>query len=274
MTPSAIPPGAEVDPTFVANQLSDPSVRIVEVDVSSASYLAGHIPGAVLWNAYTDLRHPDYQPISASELQDLLRRSGIAADTTVVVYGYGSHLGYWLLRSCGHDLVRLLDGPRERWSDAGHDWSSDIPGLTMSPFEGATQSRFIASRNDVQALMESSGGTILDVRTRAEYLGHDFWPSGAPEEAGRAGHIPGAIHLPVDSLRTSAGVFKDRDELQRVVQEYGLDPAVEIITYCTIGNRASQVWYALTALGYADVSVYYGSWVEWGMAADAPIETG
>jgi thiosulfate/3-mercaptopyruvate sulfurtransferase len=46
-----------------------------------------------------------------------------------------------------------------------------------------------------------------------------------------------------------------------------------VITYCTIGNRASQVWFVLkNLLGYRGAGVYYGSWVEWGKADDAPIE--
>ena len=56
----------------------DPSVRLIEVDVSPAAYEEGHIPGAVLWNAYTDLRGPDYQPVTRKELGGLLSRSGIA----------------------------------------------------------------------------------------------------------------------------------------------------------------------------------------------------
>ena len=56
---------AEVDTEFIAAHLADPSVVLVEVDVSPAAYESGHIPGAVLWNAYTDLRQPglsDDQP--------------------------------------------------------------------------------------------------------------------------------------------------------------------------------------------------------------------
>ena len=273
MTPSAIPPGAEVDPTFVASQLSDPSVRIVEVDVSSASYLAGHIPGAVLWNAYADLRHPDYQPISASELQDLLRRSGIAADTTVVVYGYGSHLAtgccaHVATTSCGCSMGRVSGGATPVTTGRA---TSLHPPVTVRRRHPVTVHR-------LQERRPGADGVIGRDHPRRPH------PCRVPRPrllaiGGARGSRTGWSHpgrdtpagrLAPDERRRLQGSRR----LQRVVQEYGLDPAVEIITYCTIGNRASQVWYALTALGYAHVSVYYGSWVEWGMAADAPIETG
>ena len=118
---------ARVDAAWIASRVGDPSVRIVEIDVSKAAYAAGHIPGAVLWNAYTDLRHPDYLPISANELQSLLRKSGVTSDVTVVFYGYGAHLGFWLLSSHGHGKARLMDGSREQWIDAGGRSSTDVP---------------------------------------------------------------------------------------------------------------------------------------------------
>src|ERR1700726_543216 len=98
MEPAKTRPDARVDATWIVSHIDDPDVRLVEIDVSAAAYNAGHIPGAVLWNAYTDLRHADYHPASAAELQALLRKSGVTSDTTVVCYGYGAILGFWLLK--------------------------------------------------------------------------------------------------------------------------------------------------------------------------------
>ena len=90
---------AVVDVEWVAAHLADPDVRLIEVDVSRAAYDEGHIPGAVLWNAYADLRDSAYQPISDEELRRLLARSRIGPETTVITYGYGAHLGFWLLKA-------------------------------------------------------------------------------------------------------------------------------------------------------------------------------
>jgi thiosulfate/3-mercaptopyruvate sulfurtransferase len=266
-------PDARIDDVWIASHLNDPSVRFVEVDVSAAAYKAGHIPGAVLWNAYTDLRHPDYGPVSDSELQDLLRKSGVTPDMTLVFYGYGAHLGFWLLTSYGHRDVRLMDGSRERWTTGGRSWSTDIPAPAASQYELGPQAKFFSSRQDVQKNIGRETPVILDTRSKLEFDGERFWPSGATAGAGRAGHVPGAVHLPVELLRTEDGAFRSDAEMLREFRDRGITTESDVITYCTIGNRASQAWYALTyLLGNRNARVYYGSWAEWGTTAEAPIE--
>ena len=95
--------------------------------MSAANYDQGHIPGAVLWDAYKDLRHPDFTPIDAEELTELLGRSGVTADSNVVLYGYAPHLGHWLLDRHGHEGILVMDGGREAWEGAGGEWDTDPP---------------------------------------------------------------------------------------------------------------------------------------------------
>ena len=267
-------PDPRVGAAWIASHIDDPFVRFVEIDVSAAAYNAGHIPGAVLWNAYTDLRNADYRPISAAELRELVRKSGISPDTTVVFYGYGAHLGFWLFKSHGNDRVRLMDGSRDQWRTAGHEWSTDVPTPVKSEYALAGQEAFFSSKEQVQAMIGEQGRVIVDTRSHAEYDGERFWPSGATQGAGRAGRVPGAVHIPIELLRTEDGTFRSRGEMLQVMLDRGIAPEAEVVTYCTIGNRASQAWFALKyILGYRDVNVYYGSWAEWGKAADTPVET-
>ncbi|HEY8028493.1 MAG TPA: rhodanese-like domain-containing protein [Gaiellaceae bacterium] len=250
-----------VAPDWIAGHLGDPAVRIVELDVSPAAYNDGHIPGAVLWNAYGHMRRPDYTLVGDDVLADLLERSGITNDTTVVFYGYGAHLGYWLLRSRGHSDVRFMDGPRDQWSG---DWSDAVPAHARASYTLPAANELEASRDN---LLEGDA-LVVDVRSQPEYDGERFWPSGAPEEKGRPGRVPGAVHVPITALRTDDGAYRDLEEMRRVFAEAGVTPDRRAITYCTIGNRAAQAWFALTELlGHSDVAVYYGSWAEWGMGA-------
>jgi thiosulfate/3-mercaptopyruvate sulfurtransferase len=267
--------GAIVDVDWIATHLADPDIRLVEVDVNRAAYDGGHIPGAVLWNAYTDLRDQSYTPVGLEELGRLLSRSGISSDTCVVTYGYAAPLGFWLLKAHGHDDVRILMGKRDQWGQAGQEWSTDAP---RPPDAGHRPVRknphLLAPREEVQAAIGDPSTILLDVRAESEYSGERFWPSGATEDAGRAGHVPGSVSVPIDSLRTADGNLKDAAELSRMLEQAGVPKDKSVITYCTIGNRASEAWFALKyLLDYPDARVYYGSWVEWGKASDAPIET-
>ena len=219
---------------------------------------------------------PTTVPIGPDELERLLSRSGLTAETTVVFYGYGAHLGFWLMKSHGHERVRLMDGPRDQWQSAGHGWSLETPAPTRSSYRLAVEESPIrVSRDAVETMIGSSGTVILDVRSRAEYDGDCFWPSGATEDSGRAGHIPGSVHLPIEKLRGEDGRFVDPDEMRSVLREHGVTPDRRVVTYCTIGNRASQAWFALGhLLGHTDAAVYYGSWAEWGTLPDTEVRTG
>lgn len=169
-----------VEPDWIAARLDDPSVRVVEVDVSPAAYDSGHIPGALLWNAYGDLRHPDYTLVDDDALADLLERSGISNRTTVVFYGYAAHLGYWLMTSRGHDDVRLLDGPRERWTGR---WAAEAPAHPRATYSLSPAGRLEATREDVLR----GDAVIVDVRSQLEYEGERFCPRAlASRSAGRA----------------------------------------------------------------------------------------
>jgi thiosulfate/3-mercaptopyruvate sulfurtransferase len=111
------------------------------------------------------------------------------------------------------------------------------------------------------------------VRAESEYSGERFWPSGATEDAGRAGHLPGAVNVPIDLLRAEDGTLRAPAELRSLLEQVGVTEDKVVITYCTIGNRASEAWLALKfLLDYPDVRVYYSSWVEWGKTPGLPVE--
>jgi thiosulfate/3-mercaptopyruvate sulfurtransferase len=267
--------GIRVDPDWVARHLDDPLVRLVEVDVSPVAYQEGHIPGAVLWDAYRDLRHPDYTPIDPDELDAILSRSGVSSESTVVFYGYAPYLGFWLMDRHGHGRIRVMEGPRGRWEEAGHPWSAEAPKPESTSYRRRGEKpELVVGLKEVQGMIGDPETVLVDVRSEEEFSGERFWPSGASEGAGRPGHLPGAVHIPVDLAREEDGSLADGETLRRACEEQGVVPGRRVITYCTIGNRASQVGFALKhLLAFPDVAVYYGSWSEWGSSAETPVET-
>ena len=211
-------------PVWLAEHLDDPDVRVVEVDVSRAAYDQGHIPGAILWNAYTDLHHvQDYSPLDRSEFEELLRRSGFTPNTTIVFYGYGPYLGFWLTKAYGHQRALVLNGTRQDWCEARLPWTAALPEPAPSSYTlEASQITQLMSLEALQAALGSGNTLILDVRSQAEFVGERFWPSGATAGAGRPGHIPGAVHLHIDLLHTADGAFKSAEELRQLFQERGV----------------------------------------------------
>jgi thiosulfate/3-mercaptopyruvate sulfurtransferase len=130
-----------------------------------------------------------------------------------------------------------------------------------------------ASRDEVGSAIGDPDRLILDVRSREEFDGECFWPSGATENAGRAGRIPSAVHLPFDLLLDENRRLKRPSEIRALCAARGVEADRGVVTYCTIGNRASLVWFALRyVVGVPDARVYYGSWVEWGKLAGTPVE--
>ncbi len=262
-------------PEWLTRHLDDPEVAIIEVDVSAAAHDEGHIPGAVLWNIYSDIKDENYDFVERTAFEELVRRSGIDKGTTVVCYGYAPAFGFWLLRLFGHDNVRILDVDRATWQFEERPWTSSISEPTRSQYVlGQEAPTLRASLADVWNGINDPTQMTIDVRSVNEYEGERFWPSGGMHPDGRAGHVPGAVNFPADAYLDERGAFLSESELSRQFPALDERNDARLITYCTIGARACSAWFILSELlGHEDVSVYDGSWAEWGLTPEVPVDT-
>jgi len=270
-------PDALVSTDWLADHLDDESIRPIEVDEDTEAYAAGHIPGAVGWNWKKDLHHRlrrDY--LGRAELKDLLERSGVGDDTTVVLYGGNNNwfaaYAYWLLKYRGFDRVRLLDGGRMKWELEDRQLSSDAPAVPRGSLSelGPERPEFRAIRDDVIGAVGRAG--FVDVRSPEEFSGEKLAPDHLPQEQPYVGgHIPGAFNIPWSRAANADGTFRPADELRDLYA--GVLESDEIIPYCRIGERASHTWFVLRELlGHENVRNYDGSWTEYGSLVNVPVE--
>jgi thiosulfate/3-mercaptopyruvate sulfurtransferase len=270
-------PDALVETGWLAEHLDDPKVSVVEVDEDVTAYERGHIPGAIRWLWFSDLHNPVRRDLVDQDgLEQLLSRSGIGAEDTVVLYGGNNNwfatYAYWLLRYLGFDRVKLLNGGRQKWELESRELTTRVPEIkeTSHPINRPIRRELRALREEV--LQSLGGASFVDVRSPEEYRGEKMAPDHLPHEAAQVpGHIPGAVNITWSEAANEDGTFKSADELQKI---YGdVDASGKVVTYCRIGERSSHTWFVLRELlGLGQIKNYDGSWTEYGSLVGAPVE--
>jgi thiosulfate/3-mercaptopyruvate sulfurtransferase len=270
-----------VEPEWLQQHLDDDSIRIVEVDENPALYREAHIPGAIGFDWKLDLQDQTKRDfLSPSDFGALFGSRGISNDHQIILYGdrnnWFAAYTYWYLKYYGHDNVKLLNGPRERWISEGRPTSTDVPSYPAATFNAQGGNEAIRARRDEVRSALGDGHQLVDVRSPQEYSGELISPVGYEQEgAQRGGHIPGAKSVPWAQAVQEDGTFKSADELRELYGGKGVLSGEPIIAYCRIGERSAHTWFVLhELLGQDDVKNYDGSWTEWGNLVNVPIEKG
>ena len=264
---------------WVAQHRAGSNVRVVEVDVDTAAYDQGHVPGAIGWNWTTELCDTLVRDIvPKAKLEKLLGASGIKPDTTIVLYGDNNNWfaawAFWQLKVYGHRDVRIMNGGRKKWLAEGRELETSKPSIAATTYTAKDPDLSIrAFLPEVQRALGRSDTAMVDVRSPQEFTGEILAPPGLPETCQRGGHIPGAKSIPWGKACNDDGTFKSREELAVLYDGQGVTPDKNVIAYCRIGERSSHTWFVLKhLLGYPNVKNYDGSWTEWGNLVGAPVE--
>jgi thiosulfate/3-mercaptopyruvate sulfurtransferase len=274
-------PEVLVDTQWVVDHINDHEVRIAEVDYDpTANYNLGHVPGAVLFDWKKDINDPVTRNIfSRQSCEDLLQRTGVNNNTTLVLYGdfnnWFAAFAFWAFKYYGFKDLRLMNGGRKKWLEEDRPISKDIPQYQRGNFKATEPDKSIrVFLNQVKEALDKENIAMVDVRSPKEFTGEILAPPEYPtEHAQRGGHIPRASNIPWSQAVKDDGTFKSVEELKQLYQSKGIVPEKEIIAYCRIGERSSHTWFVLKyLLGYPNVKNYDGSWTEWGNMVDNPIE--
>ncbi|MDJ0616220.1 MAG: sulfurtransferase [Calothrix sp. MO_192.B10] len=270
-------PEVLVDTQWLMDHLKDPTVRVVEVDMSPEPYKDAHIPGAIFWDILADLLKSDLSiNLDPTAMEKLLSKSGISQSTTVIAYGSYPGTGawiFWILKTLGHDKVYVLNGGHQKWVAEGRPVVSELSNFTPTQYRAKSPDVSLrVLQPEVQASLEREDCVLLDVRTPEEYRGEVFLmkPSEGTE---RGGHIPGAVHIQHTRTLNEDGTFKSAEELHALYGSHGVTVDKQVFPYCAIGGRSAYTWFVLKyLLGYPNVRNYDGSWNEWSRLPNVAIE--
>lgn len=282
MHSSSIP--SLVSTEWLAEHLDEPDLKIVDASWHlptagrdpRAEFQREHIPGAVFFDIDdvcdddSDLPHMLPSPVKFSSRA---RRLGLGSGSRIVVYDTLGIMSaarvWWMFRAFGHDEVAVLDGGLKKWKAE----ERPVENLPLPPHERHFTARLnqlmVRDIDDVRRALDN-GEQLLDARSADRFSGAE--PE--PREGLRAGHIPGSRNLPFGDLLAKDGTMLGEAELKARFEAAGIDLGKPVITTCGSGVTACVLALALDRVGHRDVSVYDGSWAEWGARDDLPVATG
>ena len=261
-----------VSPTALADRLAAPSANVVLLDARPAikAYLAGHLPGAqtIVVDSFRSTAGGVPGTLFPLEtIQFVVHRLGITADTPVVVYGEESDIDATfvasILRIAGVKQVSILDGGFDRWTAEKRPVTAARKPVAASTESFAPRPADLVALDDVKKAVEAKSAVLLDAR---------------PADAFNAGHIPGAKSRfwkkdIVADGQPNAGSFRPEADVKAELESAGVTAATPVIVYCTTGHQASELFYTLHyRLGYSNVRLYNGSWLEWSVTPRLPKE--
>lgn len=244
---------------------------LADAQAGRQAYGEGHIPGAVFLDTGRDLsgpkgRHGGRHPLpTPGEFATTLADLGIDVDTPVLIYddsdGLFAARCWWMLRALGFPSLAILAGGYAAWLAGGGVATRQVATRApVAPLRAPAQWPLCCDR-EALAQLQARGATLVDAREAGRYRG-DFEPIDPV-----AGHIPGAVNLPWQSLVDSRGGLVARPELEALWGSHAqADP---LVVYCGSGVSACVNILSLALLGRQDVWLYGGSWSDWCSYLDA-----
>lgn len=276
---------------WLKGHLHQPGTVILDVylrDRQRSAYEKGHIPGAVFTGFFSDgwrapVKGVPGQLPAQAKIDTIIGGFGIGPNTRVILVSGGSGLShpntfnaatwiYWALNAEGNHDVSILNGGDDAWrSDASAPMTTGAVAPHPVTFPGHLQVGYQVNTSEVNAARKDGSATLIDARPPTQFEGKTKSP-----QVLKAGTIPGAVNLPIQSLLTSDGQgLLPQAQIEQKTDAAGLKTGVHVIAFCNTSYWASGDWFVLRAVeNDPNVVLYTGSMAAWTRHADLPVVAG
>ncbi len=271
---------------WLAGELTAPDLRILDATAflpgtprdAQAEYLDAHIPGALFLNLAAlhdvDDPRPSMVPTDA-QFAVYLGALGVSETDRIVIYDnsplISSGRAWWLMRLFGAKQVAILDGGLAHWRAQGLPVESgEGHPKAPAPFHAARAAEQVRSKDDMLGNLASCAAQVVDARGKGRFTGEDPEPRAGMS----SGHIPGSVNLPTGQMLDEQGLWKRGDAMRATFETAGVDLDRPLIMTCGSGVTACNLLFGAALIGKQNVTIYDGSWSEWGADASTPKATG
>lgn len=253
-------------------QLNDPALILFDAGMLRPGITGNYVAKAVLPNAQRfDIKNEladRFNPLPntlCSEMQftQVMQKAGVNHDSYIVIYEdeglFSAARAWWMLKSMGFDNVKVLSGGLSKWLESGYPVQQNYSKEKHNGnFIARYKAGYFINKQQVQNAIDDPAIVLLDARAHKRFTGED--PE--PRADMRSGHIPNSLSLPYSELLCS-GEAKPLNEIQQQFKAL-VGNAEKLQFTCGAGITACILALFADECGYANLSVYDGSWSEWG----------
>ena len=264
-----------VSTDWLEQHLEAPDIRIIdsswyfpqEKRNAEQEFLECHIPGASFFDIDkikdNDSDLPHMLPPSAM-FNSTVRKLGIGDGHKVVIYdGLGMRSAarlWWMFKVFGYSDVVVLDGGFPKWVKENRSTTADLTEKEIRHLTIYEDKSIVADRDDVLRATKLNHCSIIDARSEGRFMG----TAPEPRSGLRSGSIENSINVPYETLLNEDFTFKSKREIIDIFSRKGVVFNNYIITTCGSGVTAAVLYLALDEIGCSKISLYDGSWAEWG----------